>query len=67
MDTNYLNEYIREIENLSQEEHALHMEVGLVILENLRKTPNTSIKKEKQISSLINLIYCHRIGIRKTA
>ena len=67
MENKHLNDYIQEIECMSQEEHALHTEVGLVILENMRKSARKSIKREQQISSLLNLIYCHRIGIRKTA
>lgn len=67
METNYLNDYIQEIECLSREDNSLYTEVGLNILENLRKVSKSNIQRENQISALLNVIYCHRIGMRKTA
>ncbi len=67
METNNLDDYIQEIECLSREENSLYTEVGLNILENLRKVSKGNIQRENQISSLLNVIYCHRIGMRKTA
>lgn len=67
METNNLNDYIQEIECLSREDHSLYTEVGLSILENLRKAPGRTIHREQQINSLLNVIYCHRMGMRKTA
>ncbi len=67
METNNLNDYIQEIECLSREEHSQYTEVGLTILENLRKASKGNIQRENQISALLNVIYCHRIGMRKTA
>lgn len=67
METNNLDDYIQEIECLSREENSLYTEVGLNILENLRKVSKGNIQRENHISSLLNVIYCHRIGMRKTA
>lgn len=67
METNNLDDYIQEIKCLSREENSLYTEVGLNILENLRKVSKGNIQRENQISSLLNVIYCHRIGMRKTA
>ena len=62
-----MNDYIQEIKCLPREEYSLYNEVGLNILENLRKVSKDNIQREKQISSLLNIIYCYRTVIRKTA
>lgn len=62
-----LNNYTVEIEDFSVEEHALHTEVGTSMLKNMRKISQKNIGYDKHVKTLLNLIYCHRAHLRKTA
>ncbi|MEM9328335.1 MAG: hypothetical protein AAGA85_21890 [Bacteroidota bacterium] len=64
MEFNDLNHYAVEIQDLAVEEHEQYAEVGQAILKNLRREARKNLQMNKRISTVVNLMYCHRAQIR---
>ena len=60
-----LNRYNAEIEDLAVEEHKQYAEVGNAILKNLRREARKNVEMNGRISTVVNLMYCHRAHLRK--
>ena len=62
-----LNEYVNEIHDLSGEDHELYLEVALGLVKHLRRLGGRNVKRNHQMVNVLNMIYCHRMLLRKTA
>ena len=54
---NAIEDYQKEIEIYSKEEHELHQQIGLSIARNLQKKQEKKLLQ--QSTYILNLVYCH--------